>query len=335
MALLVNFNPHAHRVPAVDAARDRFDPPALNRYNTTTTCDRLPAAAGRPCDARRSYYSDALRSRFVLSPPGSKPDCHRHYEALLLGAVPVVLRSPPMVELLRDLPAVFLSSWDDLDEARLVAEAKALDARPAAAYDWRRLTVAYWRRTLVDARRAAARRPLRRVTPLHAPVPAYEAPVMLFRRLWNLTRTAEGTLVSAATESDWNALGPESKAAYRAAADATRAAADAFRAYAADRTPALLAGGAPAADAVDLAADEWARDRPDPLPRAALDRVLAPWVRNKHRVAKALGLLPKKAAAAAPPPKTLDDDAWDPEGPWWLDRSSSSAADAAPPPAPA
>ncbi len=33
-------------------------------------------------------------SKFVLSPPGFGEDCYRTWEAVLLGAVPIVRRSP-------------------------------------------------------------------------------------------------------------------------------------------------------------------------------------------------------------------------------------------------
>ena len=49
-----------------------------------TSC--APFAA--PCDREERYFSDLLKARFVLSPRGSKVDCHRHWEILALGAVP-------------------------------------------------------------------------------------------------------------------------------------------------------------------------------------------------------------------------------------------------------
>lgn len=39
------------------------------------------------------YFAALRRARFVLSPPGNGQDCHRTYEAALLGAVPIVQSS--------------------------------------------------------------------------------------------------------------------------------------------------------------------------------------------------------------------------------------------------
>lgn len=36
------------------------------------------------------YYRAMASTEYVLSPNGDRPDCYRHYEALLLGAIPIV-----------------------------------------------------------------------------------------------------------------------------------------------------------------------------------------------------------------------------------------------------
>jgi hypothetical protein len=54
------------------------------------------------------------RSEFVLSPPGAGPDCFRTWEAMYLGAIPIVLRSHwPFSHL--DLPVLIVDSFDDLE----------------------------------------------------------------------------------------------------------------------------------------------------------------------------------------------------------------------------
>lgn len=63
------------------------------------------------------YHSELINSRFVLSPPGNGYDCHRTWEALYLGAIPVVKRAYwPFGHL--DLPVVVIGEWSDL--AKLV-----------------------------------------------------------------------------------------------------------------------------------------------------------------------------------------------------------------------
>jgi hypothetical protein len=63
----------------------------------------------------REYQQELLKSRFVLSPPGNGIDCHRTWEALYLGAIPIVKRKFwPFANL--DLPVVILDDWDDISE---------------------------------------------------------------------------------------------------------------------------------------------------------------------------------------------------------------------------
>lgn len=55
------------------------------------------------------------RSKFVLSPPGAGPDCFRTWEAIYLGAVPIVLRSHwPFSHL--DLPVLIVDKFEDLEQ---------------------------------------------------------------------------------------------------------------------------------------------------------------------------------------------------------------------------
>ncbi len=68
-----------------------------------------------PSDAK-TYRNNILNSKFVISPPGNGPDCHRTWEALYLGAVPVVHKSFwPFNHL--DLPVVQVDDWTQIEEA--------------------------------------------------------------------------------------------------------------------------------------------------------------------------------------------------------------------------
>ena len=62
----------------------------------------------------KKYRSYLENSKFVLSPPGNGPDCHRTWESMYLGAIPIVLRSAwPFNHL--ELPVLVIDSWDKLD----------------------------------------------------------------------------------------------------------------------------------------------------------------------------------------------------------------------------
>lgn len=59
------------------------------------------------------YLQDLGNSVFILSPRGNGWDCHRTWEALLMGAYPIVQKSglDPMYE---NLPVVIVNDWADI-----------------------------------------------------------------------------------------------------------------------------------------------------------------------------------------------------------------------------
>ena len=101
-----------------------------------------------------AYFADLLRTPFVVSPRGSKIDCHRHCEALALGAAPIVLDSPLTRELFYGLPALLLESWDALTPDLLRAHQKVLKAveTHGGGFDWARLSIERWRAEVAEAR---------------------------------------------------------------------------------------------------------------------------------------------------------------------------------------
>jgi hypothetical protein len=61
----------------------------------------------------RTYRTTLMRYGFVASPPGNGVDCHRTWEALYLGVVPIVRRSP-FYESFSGLPVVFVDDWKEI-----------------------------------------------------------------------------------------------------------------------------------------------------------------------------------------------------------------------------
>jgi len=82
------------------------------------------------------FLGQILRHRFVLCPPGNGVDTHRMWEALVAGAVPVVLESQAM-EPFRDPPILFVKDYGDLTHELLEREwmrFQPLDNLPEALF---------------------------------------------------------------------------------------------------------------------------------------------------------------------------------------------------------
>lgn len=61
------------------------------------------------------YLLDLRKSKFVLSPRGNGLDCHRTWEALYMGAIPVV-PSTTIDSVYADLPVIIVQDWSVLTE---------------------------------------------------------------------------------------------------------------------------------------------------------------------------------------------------------------------------
>jgi hypothetical protein len=86
---------------------------------------------------------------FVTSPAGNGLDCLRTWEALYVGAIPVVLASGPMDAQYEGLPVLLVGRWSDVTEELLRA---ALERFRTAEFDLRRLDMGdLWRRIVSTA----------------------------------------------------------------------------------------------------------------------------------------------------------------------------------------
>lgn len=69
-------------------------------------------------EAAFSWLLDIARYKFALSPPGNGLDCHRTWELLLVGVIPVV-KSNSLDAMYKDLPVLIVEDWAEVTEARL------------------------------------------------------------------------------------------------------------------------------------------------------------------------------------------------------------------------
>jgi len=82
--------------------------------------------------------------RFVLSPRGAGLDCHRTWEALAIGLIPIMLSST-LDDLFKDLPVVILRSWSEMNESFLQKTYEEIVAKKANnEYNMDQLHLNYW-----------------------------------------------------------------------------------------------------------------------------------------------------------------------------------------------
>lgn len=87
-----------------------------------------------------SYLVDMARSKFVLSPRGNGIDCHRTWEALLMGAIPIV-KSSYLDPLFEQLPVLIVDDWHQVTQEFLEAKYEEINSRE---YELERVYCFYW-----------------------------------------------------------------------------------------------------------------------------------------------------------------------------------------------
>lgn len=89
---------------------------STNKEARTGVRDLVRASRHHFCDERLSpdQFREKVRAaKFVISPPGNGPDCHRTWEAIYLGAVPVVLAGTLPEVFVRQLPILEVSGYEE------------------------------------------------------------------------------------------------------------------------------------------------------------------------------------------------------------------------------
>jgi hypothetical protein len=91
------------------------------------------------------YITDISEHKFILSPDGNGIDCHRTWEALYLGSIPIVEKSQSHINLYNDLPVLFVNSFRDVSEKLLHGMYNIIKTNE---YNLDRLYQAYYRKLI-------------------------------------------------------------------------------------------------------------------------------------------------------------------------------------------
>jgi len=89
---------------------------------------------------RITSWENQAKCAFVISPLGNGMDCHRTWEALLLGCI-VIVKTSPLDILYRDLPVVIVQEWTEITPAFLEHILLTYETK-TFCYD--KLTSKYW-----------------------------------------------------------------------------------------------------------------------------------------------------------------------------------------------
>ena len=121
----------------------------FNKQGKKYTYDRTDAIEQIPSElvyyqskevSRKETWEQQKEYAFVLSPHGNGLDCHRQWEALALGCIPIVKKSP-IDSIYKDLPVLIVNEWSDIT-SELLDSTVELFNRHSFNYD--KLLLRYW-----------------------------------------------------------------------------------------------------------------------------------------------------------------------------------------------
>ncbi|MGB6037212.1 MAG: exostosin family protein [Cryomorphaceae bacterium] len=93
---------------------------------------------------RDEFYTKMSKSKFCLCPRGNGLDTFRMWDALYLGAIPIVEKSPIFHEYLKDLPILFVEDFKELNEWDVEKLNIIYNDMLNRDYNYKKLDMIYW-----------------------------------------------------------------------------------------------------------------------------------------------------------------------------------------------
>lgn len=118
-------------------------------YNALKFKPWVTKAAKKPF---HTYLEEMAQHKFIISPPGDVQDCYRHWEAILVGSIPIMWRSPrnDFHEFFEGLPVLIINDWSEVTEAFLNRKYKEIASQE---YNLEKLYLQYWIDRINEIRR--------------------------------------------------------------------------------------------------------------------------------------------------------------------------------------
>ena len=131
---------------AINEYTDRIRRPSgINRFSILSTLSKNNIK--NSVLNHTSYFRDLPNYKFVISPEGNGIDCHRHYESLVAGSIPIMEDNPIIREKYEGCPILYTTDYseitiDYLEDCYL----KMLDEK----YNFSRLFLSYYEESDVN-----------------------------------------------------------------------------------------------------------------------------------------------------------------------------------------
>ena len=88
---------------------------------------------------REETWKNMVKYKWIISPHGNGLDCHRTYEAIALGCIPVV-KSSSLDIMYKDMPIIILNDWNEISLELLKSKTEE-----ALKKSKKTITLDYWK----------------------------------------------------------------------------------------------------------------------------------------------------------------------------------------------
>jgi len=89
----------------------------------------------------KEYFNSLPDYKFVISPEGNGIDCHRHYESLLAGSIPIIEHNSLIEDKYKGCPILYTTDYSEINENYLITKYNEMLDK---TYDFSRLFLSYY-----------------------------------------------------------------------------------------------------------------------------------------------------------------------------------------------
>jgi hypothetical protein len=148
--LLINFDPSTdgsgERMKIVSARCSRD---VKDNWLPFTDCITKESGVRQYLESMYDIYKRNLEYPFWLSPRGNGLDCHRTWEALVFGRIPIIRKSS-ISRMFEDLPVVIVDDWNVINESFLKEKYKVImEGLSQGRYKIEKLQFSYWQKMVM------------------------------------------------------------------------------------------------------------------------------------------------------------------------------------------
>ena len=135
---------HLHNEDIEHEAKKIVSPMKQDRYEAITKIPKNLIFSEKDEVSRTISWNTQANYAFVVSPFGNGYDCHRTWEALILGCIPIV-KTSGIDNLYDDLPVLIVQDWADITEKLLSSVITVFKKKhEKGEFNYDKLRLEYW-----------------------------------------------------------------------------------------------------------------------------------------------------------------------------------------------